>query len=158
LRYGLRMLRKSPGFAAVAILTLALGIGANTSLFSVLNGVLLNPLLYPEPDRLVTVDASKPSFKRGSISYPNFLDWHSMNHCFSYFGVSRSTRYLLTGVGSAEELNAVAITSDFFPMLGIKPVLGREFIPAEDEIGVSQSRPSLCPHVGRRCYCSAVWI
>ena len=137
LRYGLRMLRKSPGFTAVAILTLALGIGANTALFSVLNGVLLNPLPYPEPERLVTVDASKPSFKHGSISYPNFLDWHRMNQCFSYFGVSRPTGYLLTGVGSAEELNAVAITSDFFPMLGIKPVVGRGFTPAEDEIGVS---------------------
>ena len=137
IRFALRMLRKSPGFTAVAILTLALGIGANTALFSVVNGVLLNPLPFPEADRLVTVDASKPSFSRGSISYPNFLDWHRMNQCFSYFAVSRPTEYLLTGIGSAEELNAAAITSDFFPMLGVKPVLGRDFTAVEDEIGVS---------------------
>jgi predicted permease len=137
LRFALRMLRKSPGFAAVAILTLALGIGANTALFSVVNGVLLNPLPYPGPDRLVTVGESKPNFPIASISYPNFLDWHRMNKCFSYFSVSRPTGYLLTGVGSAEELNAVAVTSDFFPMLGIKPVLGRWFTPEEDKIGVS---------------------
>jgi predicted permease len=137
LRFALRMLRKSPGFAAVAILTLALGIGANTALFSIVNGVLLNPLPYPDPDRLVDMAASKPTFKHGSISYPNFLDWHRMNQCFSYFAVSRPTGYLLTGVGAAEVLNAAAITSDFFPMLGIKPVLGRGFTPAEDEIGMS---------------------
>ncbi|MGC1967167.1 MAG: ABC transporter permease, partial [Candidatus Acidiferrales bacterium] len=135
-RFALRMLRKSPGFTAVAVLTLALGIGANTALFSVVNGVLLNPLPFPDPDRLVTVAASKPNFgPRGSISYPNFLDWHRINQCFSYFAVSRYSGYLLTGVGNAEELNAYLITSDFFPMLGVKPVLGRYFTPAEDEIG-----------------------
>lgn len=135
IHFALRMLRKSPGFTAVAILTLALGIGANTALFSVVNGVLLNPLPYPNPDRLFAVDASKPQFPYGSISYPNFLDWRRMNHCFSFFSVSRSTGYLLTGVGEPEELDAAAVTSDLFPMLGIKPVLGRYFTPAEDEIG-----------------------
>jgi predicted permease len=137
LRYAIRMLFKSPGFAAVAILTLALGIGANTALFSVVNGVLLNPLPFPDPDRLVTVAASKSNFARGSISYPNFLDWHRINHCFSYFAVSRSSGYLLTGAGNAEELEARLVTSDFFPMLGVKPVLGRWFTAAEDEIGAS---------------------
>ncbi|MGH9709284.1 MAG: ABC transporter permease, partial [Candidatus Acidiferrales bacterium] len=137
LRYGVRTLRKSPGFTAVAILTLAIGIGANTALFSVINGVLLNPLPFSEPDRLVSVDASKPNFPDGSISYPNFLDWHRLNHSFSFFAVSRSTGYLLTGVGAPDELDAVVVTSDFFPMLGIKPVLGRWFTPAEDELGVS---------------------
>ena len=115
-RYGLRMLGKSPGFTAVAILTLALGIGANTALFSIVNGVLLNPLPFPDPSSLVTVAASKPNFITGSISYPNFLDWHRINQCFSFFAVSRPSGYLLTGVGDAEELNAALITSDFFPM------------------------------------------
>ena len=136
-RFGLHMLRKNPGFTVVAILILALGIGANTAIFSVVNGVLLNPLPYPNPDRLVTVDASKPNFPRGSISYPNFLDWHRINHCFSFFAVSRPTGYLLTGVGSSEELGAAAISSDFFPMLGIKPVLGRSFTPEEDRIAAT---------------------
>ncbi|HEV2616627.1 MAG TPA: ABC transporter permease, partial [Candidatus Acidoferrales bacterium] len=122
LRYGARTLRNSPGFTAVAILTLALGIGANTALFSVVNGVLLNPLPFPEPERLVTVDASQRNFPDGSISYLNFLDWHRLNHSFSFFAVSRSTGYLLTGMGAADELDAVVVTSDFFPMLGIKPV------------------------------------
>ncbi|MGC1108185.1 MAG: ABC transporter permease [Candidatus Acidiferrales bacterium] len=137
IRFAFRMLLKSPGFTTIAILTLAIGIGANTALFSVVNGVLLNPLPYPDPDRLVTVAASKPNFPTGSISYPNFLDWHRMNQCFSYFAVSRSSGYLLTGVGAAEEMNAALVTSDFFPMLGIKPVLGRWFTPEEDKIGVS---------------------
>ena len=137
LRYAIRMLLRSPGFTAVAVLTLALGIGANTAILSVVNGVLLNPLPYPDPDRLVTVDASKPNFARGSISYPNFLDWHRINQCFSFFAVSRSTGFLLTGAGSAAELDAAAVTSDFFPMLGVKPVLGRWFTPAEDKIGAS---------------------
>jgi predicted permease len=137
IRFGLRMLRKSPGFTAIAVLTLALGIGADTAIFSVVNGVLLNPLPFPEPDRLVTVDASKPNFPQGSISYPNFLDWHRINQSFSYFAVSRATGYMLTGVGDADELNADVVTSDFFPMLGVKPVLGRWFTPSEDEIGAS---------------------
>ena len=139
IRFAFRMLRKSPGFTAVAVLTLALGIGANTALFSIVNGVLLNPLPFPDPDGLVTVAASKPNFARGSISYPNFLDWRRVNQCFSYFAVSRPTGYLLTGVGNAEELNAYLITSDFFPMLGVKPVLGRYFTPAEDQIGAGNA-------------------
>ncbi|HEX5423146.1 MAG TPA: ABC transporter permease [Candidatus Acidoferrales bacterium] len=136
-RYAGRMLRKSPGFTIVALLTLALGIGANTAIFSVVNGVLLNPLPYPDPGRLVTVYASKRLYPHGSISYPNFLDWHRLNQCFSFFAVSRATGYLLTGVGKPEELNAAAITSDFFPVLGIKPVLGGNFPQRDDQIGVS---------------------
>jgi putative ABC transport system permease protein len=136
LRYGFRQLRRNPGFTLVAVLTLALGIGANTALFSVVNGVLLNPLPYPEPDQLVSVDASKPLFKRGSISYPNFLDWHRLNRSFSHFAVSRATGFLLTGAGAPDELDAAAVTSDFFPMLGIHPVLGRSFNSSEDQIGL----------------------
>jgi predicted permease len=137
LRFGLRMMAKSPGFAAVAILTLALGIGANTALFSVVNGVLLNPLPYPDPDQLVTLAESKPNFDSGSISFPNFRDWRRDNRTFSMMGVSRSYSYNLTGKGDAEQVRAEFVSSDYLTLLGVKPVIGRLFAEGEDEIGAS---------------------
>jgi predicted permease len=137
LRFGLRMLAKSPGFAAVAILTLALGIGANTALFSVVNGVLLNPLPYPDPDQLVTLAESKPNFDSGSISFPNFRDWRKSNSTFSMMGISRSYSYTMTGRGEAEQITAEFVSSDYLTLLGVKPVIGRLFAEGEDEIGAS---------------------
>jgi len=134
-RFGLRVLRKSPGFTAIAVITLALGIGANTALFSVVNGVLLNPLPFPEPDQLVGLHENKPNFEGGSISYPNFLDWQKENHTFSSMAVARTYAFNLTGIGEAEQVNAEFITPDFFPLLGVKPVIGRTFAPEEDQIG-----------------------
>ena len=110
---------------------------------------LARTLAFPEPNGLVSVDASKPNFPDGSISYPNFLDWHRLNHSFSFFAVSRSTGYLLTGWGAADELDAVVVTSDFFPMLGIKPVLGRWFTPAEDVEGRSNQHGPVAKEI--RC-------
>ena len=124
-RYGLRMLRRNPGFAMVAILTLALGIGANTAIFSVVNGVLLNPLPYPYPEQLITLHESKPNFQYGSVSYPNFRDWQKSNRAFSAIGITRYTAFGLTGMGDAEQLNGVFISADLLPLLGIKPLLGR---------------------------------
>jgi predicted permease len=135
LRYGLRMLVKNPGFTAIAILTLALGIGANTALFSVVNGVLLNPLPYPHPEQLVTLHESKPNFANGSISYPNFRDWQKDNHTFSAMAVTRAYAFSLTGMGDAEQVTARFISSDFFPLLGVQPVIGRDLAPDEDRIG-----------------------
>jgi len=135
LRFGARTLRKNPGFTAVAILTLALGIGANTALFSMVNGVLLNPLPYPNPDQLVTLHESKPNFKNGSISYPNFRDWQKDNKTFSSMAISRGYAYSLTGRGEPEQLRAQFISSDFFSILGVQPVLGRTFAAGEDAIG-----------------------
>jgi len=135
IRYGLRMLRKSPGFTAVAVLTLALGIGANTAIFSVVNGVLLNPLPFPQPNQLVTLHESKPNFEAGSISYLNFRDWQKENHTFSALAVARSYAFSLTGRGEAEQVTAEFISSDFFPLLGVKPILGRSFAPEEDQVG-----------------------
>jgi predicted permease len=137
LRYGLRMLAKSPGFTVVAILTLAVGIGANTALFSVVNGVLFNPLPYPHPEQLVWLAESKPNFSSGSISWPNFKDWQKENRTFSGMGLYRSYNFNLTGHGEAEQLQARFLTSDFLNVVGVKPLLGRTFAPGEDEIGAT---------------------
>ena len=137
-RFGMRMLAKSPGFTTVAILTLALGIGANTALFSIVNGVLLNPLPYPEPEQLVELRESKPNFATGSISYPNFLDWQKDNRTFASMAILRGNRsFILTGLGEAEQVDAVFVSTGFFEQLGVNPVLGRAFAPGEDRIGAA---------------------
>jgi predicted permease len=137
MRYGLRMLVKSPGFSLVAILTLTLGIGANTALFSVVNGVLLNPLPFRDPDQLVTLHESKPNFDSGSISFPNFRDWRKENRTFSAMAITRRSAFSLTGMGRAEQLRGEFVSSDFFPMLDVRPVVGRTFDHGEDEIGAA---------------------
>jgi putative ABC transport system permease protein len=137
LRYGLRMLRKSPGFTAVAVITLALGIGANTALFSVVNGVLLNPLPFAQPDQLITLHESKPNFERGSISYPNFLDWQKDNHTFSSLAIFRGYAFNLTGAGDAQQVSGEFISSDFFSLLGVRPVAGHTFVAGEDRFGAA---------------------
>ncbi len=134
MRYAVRQLRKSPKFTVVAVLTLALGIGANTALFSVINGVLLNPLPFPQPDQLVALHENKPNFEGGSISYPNFRDWQKDNRTFSAMAVARAYAFSLTGTGEAEQVNGEFVSSDFFTILGVKPLLGRTFAPGEDEI------------------------
>jgi predicted permease len=136
-RFGLRVLSKSSGFAAIAILTLALGIGANTALFSVVNGVLLNPLPFPNPDQLLAVYAKTSSFGQSSISYPNFLDWHKDNTSFSSLGAFRSESYNLTGIGEPERLNCQMVSAEFLPALGIPLPLGRNFRPEEDQAGAA---------------------
>src|ERR1700728_4167293 len=137
LRYAIRMLAKSPGFTAVAVLTLALAIGANTALFSVINGVLLNPLPYPHPEQLVTLHESKPNFNTGSISYPNFLDWQKENHTLSSMAISRPYSFSLTNLGEAEQIQGQFVTSDFFSILGVKPVMGRSFLRTDDQRGAA---------------------
>ena len=135
IRFGVRVLRKNPGFTAIAILTLTLGIGANSALFSVVNAVLLNPLPYPHSEELVTVHESKPNFDSGSISFPNFLDWQKENRSFSAMGASRPFGFSLTGLGEAEQVNARFVTADFFRVLGVNPILGRNFTKGEDLVG-----------------------
>jgi predicted permease len=136
-QYGLRTLRKNAGYTAIAVLTLALGIGANTALFSVVNGVLLNPLPYQNPEQLVWLAESKPNFSTGSISLPNFRDWQHGNRSFSSMAVTRGFAYSLTGLGEAEQVRAMLTTSDLFSVLGVRPALGRWFAPGEDEIGAA---------------------
>ena len=137
LRYGLRQMWKARGFTAIAVLTLALGIGANTALFSVVNGVLLNPLPFPRSDELVALHENKPNFEGGSISYPNFVDWQKENRTFASMAIARSSAFSLTGTGEGEQVSAEFITSDFFPLFGMNPVLGRNFTPDEDKRGAS---------------------
>jgi putative ABC transport system permease protein len=134
-RYGFRLLLKSPGFTVVAVLTLALGIGANTALFSVINGVLLSPLPFPQSDQLVTLHENKPNFEGGSVSYPNFRDWQKDNHSFSSVALARTYAFSLTGAGEAEQVTGDFVSSDFFPLLGVKPVIGRTFTEDEEPVG-----------------------
>ncbi|MGB7024943.1 MAG: ABC transporter permease [Candidatus Acidiferrales bacterium] len=138
LKYGLRMLAKSPAFAAIAVLTLALGIGANTALFSVVNGVLLNPLPYPHPDKVVTVDSIVPEFGEGSISYPDLLDWIHENHSFSSLAGYKSFQsFNWARQSDAERVSATEVSYSFFSTLGVAPALGRDFTPAEDQPGAA---------------------
>src|SRR5262245_12412045 len=129
LRYGLRMLLKNPGFTAVVVLTLALGIGANAALFSVVNGVLLNPLPYPQPDQLVTLHQSKPNFATGAIPYPNFRDWQKENQTFSAMAITRGASFSLIGAGEAERVRGRWVSATLFSVLGVEPQLGRNFAP-----------------------------
>ena len=137
LRYGARMLLKNPGFSAVVVLTLALGIGANAALFSVVNGVLLNPMPYPQPEQLVALNQRTSNVAASSISYPNFLDWQKENQTLSAMAVSRGSSFALVGTGEAERVAGRRCTANLFSVLGVKPVLGRDFAPGEDERGAT---------------------
>ncbi len=139
-RYSLRMLAKNPGFSAIAILTLALGVGANTAIFSVVNAVLLRPLPFEEPDRLVQIwhtppQASFPGMSTFAVSPANFLDWRSRSHAFEGMSAYGFGRYTLTGTGRPEAVRMVAATSGFFSILRAKPLLGRTFLEEEDAPG-----------------------
>ena len=136
-RFGARLLIKIPGFTAAVVLTLALGIGINTVIFSVVNGVLLNPLPFPHPEQLLALHESKPNFATGSISYPNFLDWRKDNHTFAAMGLARGFGFSMTGRGDAEQLTAEFLSDGYFAVLGVRPVLGREFTPADETLGAS---------------------
>src|SRR5271167_4346698 len=135
-RYGLRILSKNLGFTTVAILTLALGIGTNTAIFSVVQGVLLAPLPYNEPERLVMVWQYNLTLKHAiSVSYPDFLDWQRNARSFQQMAAFDSQDRNLTAPGTPEHLNGEEISSGFLSTLGIKPILGREFSPEEDKHG-----------------------
>jgi hypothetical protein len=131
LRYGARALRKSPGFTAIAVLTLALGIGANTAIFSVVNAILLHPLAYTDADRLVTV----LNDGNGPISVANYIDWRNQSHSFEAVGAAEYWSPNLTGVDQPENIRGHKITYDLFPLLGAQPLLGRLFTEADDRAG-----------------------
>jgi putative ABC transport system permease protein len=134
LRYGMRVLRKNPGFTTVAVMTLALGIGANTAIFSIVNTVILRPLPYKEPDRIMYLQGSNTQreLTQNPVSPPDFLDWRAQSRSFSEMAAFESTIFRHTAESGAERLNGYSVTANFFDLLGEKPLLGRVFT-AEDE-------------------------
>jgi putative ABC transport system permease protein len=137
LRFGLRMLRKSPGFTSVAILTLALGIGANTAIFSVVDAVLLRSLPYPDANRLVILNEELPRTGGLNVSLPDFLDWRAQNRSFDEMAAFAPNSFTLTGAGEPTPVRAGSVSWSFFPLLGVKPLLGRMFSEAEDKPGAN---------------------
>lgn len=140
LRYGIRLLARNPGFSAVAVLTLALGIGVNTAMFSVVNAVLLRPLSYKDPDRLVSIWAEIPSMNISGafVEYNTFADyWRAGSHSFQSMTAYTPAWVNLTTGGQAERLLACRVNAGFLSMIGVKPQSGREFLPSEDQPGAS---------------------
>ncbi|HEY7547832.1 MAG TPA: ABC transporter permease [Blastocatellia bacterium] len=138
LRFGARAIAKKPAFTIVAIMTLALGIGANTAIFSVVNAVLLRPLPFEDPDRLVWMWGRFSQGNRASVSPPDFLDYRAQNTSFERFSAMRFNFFNLTGEGEPERLSGANVTADFFDTLGVKPIQGRVFLADEDSGGRNQ--------------------
>ena len=134
-KVALRRLRNSPGFTVIAVLTLALGIGANSAMFSIVSAVLLRPLPYDDPQRLVLLAEHWPQFPRLSLSYLNFHDWRDQSHSFEGVGAVRNNVMTMTGIPEAERLPTQNVTANLFELLGVKPELGRAFSDAEDKPG-----------------------
>jgi predicted permease len=134
-RFALRTLRKNPGYTCAAALTLALGIGANTAIYTIIDAVLLHPIPFAEPDRLVALYQKTPRSGRNSIPYLNFLDWRKQTQTFESIAGWRSDGFALSGRGDPEELNGMMVSENFFSVLRIQPLLGRTFTKDEDERG-----------------------
>jgi len=137
LRYGARMLRKNPGFTAVAVLTLALGIGANTAMFSVINAVLLRPLPYTNPQQLLVLQELSPSVGVHSPSYPDFLDWRKQSKTMPQMAALNNRSFNLSGVAQPENINGYAVSPNCLSLFGVRPILGRDFLPSEETPGTA---------------------
>src|SRR6266404_6764243 len=139
IRYGLRQLWKHPAFTIIAILTLALGIGANTAIFSVVNAVLLKPLPFPEPDQLIAVGMTdtrqKGDTNLNSLSYPDFFDFRDQNRTLASSAVYRDRSFALTSEEGATSLRGLKVSAEFFDVIGIKPALGRAFVRDDEQAG-----------------------
>ncbi len=135
MRYGVRMLLKNPGFTILSTLALAFGIGANTAIFSIVDAVILRPLEFKDPDRLVVVWERSPRGERMSASVPNFLDWKERNKVFDEMAARRQSTLILSGGEQPREMFALQTTSNYFSMVGVKLALGRAFLPDEDQPG-----------------------
>jgi predicted permease len=137
MRYGLRMLRKFPGFTVVAVLTLALGIGANTAIFSIVNAVLLRPLPYMQPNELVDLNLKTEQSDQTFVPYPTFLYWQRETHTLSAMGAWTHDTFNLTGTGMAARLGGRRVSANFFSLFGVRPILGRNFRPEDDRLGAA---------------------
>ena len=137
LRHGLRLLRKSPGFAIIAVLTVALGIGANTAVFSVVYGVLLEPLPYHDSARLILLNETTPRVGMVSVSDPNFLDWRSQSTTFSQMAAVHEVAFNLSGISQPESIGGEAVSPNFLSLLGVRPFLGRDFDVSEEKSGAA---------------------
>ncbi|HEY6348783.1 MAG TPA: ABC transporter permease [Candidatus Angelobacter sp.] len=135
LRYGVRQLLRSPGFTAIAIITLALGIGANAAIFSFVNAVLLKPLPYPHPEQIVSVGEKNSGGGSNPISTLNFLDWEGQNRCFQFLSAIAWDKVTLTGSDNPEELKVHRVSASYFKVLGVGAALGRTFAASENEVG-----------------------
>jgi predicted permease len=138
IRYAIRDLRGNPGFTAVAIITLALGIGANAAIFSLVDAVLLKPLPYPQPEKVVTVSETNAWGVHNMISTLNFLDWKEQNRCFQFLSAIANDTVTLTGSSRPQELNVQRVSASYFKALGVGATLGRTFAPDEDQVGKDQ--------------------
>src|SRR5437660_756098 len=140
LTFALRQLHKSPGFTMVAVLVLALGIGANTAIFSVVNAILLRPLPFQDSERLVQVwhvppPKNFPGMTRFVVSPANYLDWEKQSHVFESMAIYGYSSYNLAGTGDPESVTGIRVSPEFFSILRIHPILGRIFLPEENQTG-----------------------
>src|ERR687892_423563 len=135
LRYAVRMMAKRPGFTIVAALTLALGIGANTAIFSAVNAVLLKPLPFPESEQLISLAETFKPDGFGSVSVPNLEDWKSQNTVFAGISAFLFTSFNLEGGDTPQRIQGMHVSANYFDVLGVKPTLGRGFLPGEDVAG-----------------------
>jgi putative ABC transport system permease protein len=126
------MLRRSPGFTAVAMLCLALGVGANTAIYSVVDAVLLGPWPYPDLDRLVMVYPRSPSSEHNLVSPPEFIDWRDQNHVFERIAAETFVSFNFSDVDQPEQLAGHRVSANYFDLLGVKTALGRTFLPEEN--------------------------
>jgi hypothetical protein len=134
LRYALRTLRKSPGFTAVVLAALALGIGATTAIFTVVNSVLLEPLPFPNPGRLLALREIRPDgHLNPSVQTQNFLDWRARNRSFERIALMQQLPMNLADANQADQVNGLRVSADFFPLLGVQPAIGRWFTKEEDQ-------------------------
>jgi len=137
LKFAIRMLAKSPGFTLIAVLTLALGIGANTAIFSVVNAVLLRPLPFKDASQLVRLRETYKLVGNVSVSYPDFLDWRQQSHAFADMSVVNNVNFNLSGIAQPENIAGYAVSPNFLTLLGVSPILGRDLLPSEEKPGTA---------------------